>query len=327
MNLNPLVLTRLKTLRTEISQLKGYKEEMKTIEDYIKRLESRDIIKIVNTGLVNSGKSTLFNALLNKNDDEGFKTGAARTTVKSESEYMEKDICLIDTPGIDAREEDDEKAYRSVVMADIIVVIHNIKTGMPNRQEMEWFERICSDINSKDQIKKRLVYVCSWIDERDRDADYINTINTTKEMVFKAAGTEVDFFEVSSKRYKAGIKKSSQGLIQLSNIDPFRQALLKKARLAKADSTLDEGLRQSVYDFCSSLYFSVSVERKEKSEKINKITQKNNNKCERLLNNWKNTFDELKQRKTNLDKLKGDNSGDSMSSFLDAFLSATERYR
>ena len=100
------------------------------------KLETSDRIKIVNTGLVSSGKSTLFNILIDRIEDERFKTGAARETVKSDSECIEEGIYLIDTPGINVREEDDDLAYKSILESDIIVMIldYSQKSGQLNEK-------------------------------------------------------------------------------------------------------------------------------------------------------------------------------------------------
>ena len=67
-------------------------------------------IKIVNTGMVSSGKSSLYNLLTDNAITERFPTGAARTTTNADA-YSYKGLEYIDTPGIDVRDADDEIAY------------------------------------------------------------------------------------------------------------------------------------------------------------------------------------------------------------------------
>ena len=70
----------------------------------VKRTNDK-VVKIVNTGMVSSGKSSLFNILIDSTEEEHFPTGAARTTTVAD--YFDyKNISFIDTPGIDVRNED-----------------------------------------------------------------------------------------------------------------------------------------------------------------------------------------------------------------------------
>jgi predicted GTPase len=84
-------------------------------------------VRIVNTGMVSSGKSSLFNTLINSTD-EYFPTGAARTTTRADF-FDCNNISYIDTPGIDVRSEDDALAFSTIMEADIIIMVHNIRTG------------------------------------------------------------------------------------------------------------------------------------------------------------------------------------------------------
>ena len=109
--------------------------------DYVQRCKGimnrkkEGVVRIVNTGMVSSGKSSLFNTLINSKE-EYFQTGAARTTTKADY-YDCNNISYIDTPGIDVRNEDDDLAFRTIMEADIIMMIHNIRTVPLNRSEAE----------------------------------------------------------------------------------------------------------------------------------------------------------------------------------------------
>lgn len=101
-----------------------YAERCKGI---LKRSQEKEV-RIVNTGMVSSGKSSLFNTLTGNDVEEYFKTGAARTTKETDC-FSCNNISYIDTPGIDVRDDDDNLAYQTVMEADIIMMIHNIRTG------------------------------------------------------------------------------------------------------------------------------------------------------------------------------------------------------
>ena len=249
-------------------------------------------VKIVNTGLVSSGKSSLFNILIDRIDNERFKTGAARTTVAQDYEDMGNGIYLIDTPGIDVRDEDDEVAFKSLLEADIVVMIHNIKTGMPNRQEIEWLKRICDAINNREELKKRLVFVCSWIDERDTDDDYGNVISNTKEMVNETAGVEVDFFEVSAKRYISGYNKKNSKLMELSNITTLKQALVKKAKDYR--DIAEQTAMRTMLDLCAENRKLLVKEKKKKEKELENKVKKIKDKNQKKLSSWYNVCEQMK---------------------------------
>ena len=129
-----------------------------------KKLSSKDTITIANTGLVNSGKSSLFNALLDAFEEERFPVGAIRTTKQGDKESLLDGVDIMDTPGIDATDEDDDVAYRTLMEADLIVATHNIKMGMLNKSEYEWLSHLAKKIEKK-EIIRRLIFVCTWYDE------------------------------------------------------------------------------------------------------------------------------------------------------------------
>ena len=109
-------------------------------------------IKIANTGMVSSGKSSLYNILTGNTEKEQFPTGAARTTTSADS-YHHEGIEYIDTPGIDVRDEDDSIAFDTIVRSDIILMVHNIKTGPLIKNEVDWLKRI-SDSMPNDEMRK-----------------------------------------------------------------------------------------------------------------------------------------------------------------------------
>lgn len=101
------------------------------------------VVTIANTGLYSSGKSSLFNALLDQIENERFPVGAIPTTKAGDRERLSEYVEIIDTPGIDATYEDDEVAVNMLMESDIILITHNIKMGMLNQSEYTW---ICKEV-------------------------------------------------------------------------------------------------------------------------------------------------------------------------------------
>ena len=196
-----------------------------------KKLSRGEIITIANTGLVNAGKSSLFNALLDK--EEYFAVGAVRTTTEGRRAKMNDWIEVLDTPGIDAAENDDAEAFSSVAQADLIVAVHNIKIGMLNRAEYEWLERLAGHM-PRQEIEQRIIFACTWIDERDRQDDYQSVVEETKRQVYAALKTDkIPFWEISAKRYINAHKSGKQALEKASKLPEFRNYLIKRASGAR----------------------------------------------------------------------------------------------
>ena len=194
------------------------------------KCNSGDTVTIANTGRVNSGKSTLFNALL---DRRRFDEGAVRTTITGEREALQDGIELLDTPGTQATEEDDEAAFQAVVEADLIVFVHNSKEPL-DRFETAWLERLGGDIGTE-QIADRLIFVCSWLDKGEKVANYDELQESLRRQIHSALGSSVDLWEVSAMRYFNGMERQKQGLVKASRIPEFREHLIHKAELARAE--------------------------------------------------------------------------------------------
>ncbi len=212
--------------------MKLSQQDLKSIEkycgeEYAKRCralierQKNDKVRIVNTGMVSSGKSSLYNALIDSGG-EYFPTGAARTTTRAD--YFDcGPISYVDTPGIDVRSEDDALAFDTIMEADRILMVHNIRTGPLNRSEAAWLERIARGM--EDSGGGRLVFALSWIDTREKEADYGELVENVKKQVFEIAGAEIPFFEVSVKKYQQGIEKDKEILVRNSGVGALKEYL------------------------------------------------------------------------------------------------------
>lgn len=212
--------------------MKLSQQDLKSIEkycgeEYAKRCralierQKNDKVRIVNTGMVSSGKSSLYNALIDSGG-EYFPTGAARTTTRAD--YFDcGPISYVDTPGIDVRSEDDALAFDTIMEADRILMVHNIRTGPLNRSEAAWLERIVRGM--EDSGGGRLVFALSWIDTREKEADYGGLVENVKKQVFEIAGAEIPFFEVSVKKYQQGIEKDKEILVRNSGVGALKEYL------------------------------------------------------------------------------------------------------
>lgn len=217
--------------RQELDRLRaaGCTELAKRWEGLERKRQAGNTVTVANTGRVNSGKSTLFNALL---DRRRFDEGAVRTTVKGEREKLCSGLDLLDTPGTQATSEDDEEAFAAVVEADLIVFVHNSKEPL-DRFESEWLARLGQSLG-RDRIADRLVFVSSWLDKGEQVQNFGGLQESLRGQVLNALGTEADIWEVSALRYFNGRERKKEGLVKASRIPDFRNYILQKAEKLRA---------------------------------------------------------------------------------------------
>ncbi|MDE6034805.1 MAG: 50S ribosome-binding GTPase [Ruminococcus sp.] len=265
------------------------------------RMNTERKIKIANTGLVSSGKSSLFNVLIDSS--ERFATGAARVTKSQDIESLTDKIDIVDTPGIDVNEEDTQVALNSILESDIIIMIHNIKLGMLNDAEYKWLQSIAGRMSSNREKKARLMFVCSWIDERQSDPSYPDTIKETRRMVKEAVGCDIDFYEISVKRYLTGVEKGKDKMIEMSRIPEIKEAIIKKADAYSAVS--DYLIAEQLYSLCKESKTELDIRKKQIRETKQNVVDRIKQKYDSLKNEWKSVF-EMFRNQYNIVKSKRD---------------------
>lgn len=258
-------------------------------------------VKMVNTGMVSSGKSSLYNLLTDNATTERFPTGAARTTTNADV-YSYKNIEYIDTPGIDVRDADDEIAYRTVMESDIIIMVHNIKTGPLTRSESDWLTRIANGMKDSEMRKHRIVFVCTWKDTREHDQGYEDILEEVRKMVFDAVGVEIPFFDVSIKKYLDGINKGKEALCEKSGITALKTFFENYAEQyvkIKNKFALD-AFEQVASEVRSSLEHSRDDKKRLIKNKKTEIQQKfSSQRC-----SWRDVLAYFKSRRATLNELK-----------------------
>lgn len=258
-------------------------------------------VKIVNTGMVSSGKSSLYNLLTDNATTERFPTGAARTTMNADI-YCYNNVEYIDTPGIDVRDTDDEIAYRTVMESDIILMVHNIKTGPLTRSESDWLTRIANGMTDCEMRKRRIIFVCTWKDTREHDEGYKDMLEEVKKMVFDAVGTDIPFFDVSIKKYLDGINKGKETLCEKSGIialKTFVDSYVQQYADIKSQLAV-RVLNQIASEARSALEYSLNNRKKAVEQKTTDVRQKFSTQQR----SWRGVFDYFKSQRTRLDNLK-----------------------
>ena len=256
-------------------------------------------VTIANTGLVNSGKSSLFNALLDSFEQERFPVGAVRTTMQGDRENLCQGVDIVDTPGIDASDDDDDAAYSALMEADLIVAVHNIKTGMLNKSEYEWLKKLAGGMKGQ-EIGKRVVFVCTWIDERERQDGYQDAVKETKSQVFEALGEEVPFWEVSAKRYFTAHKKGKESLARASKIPQFKEFLLEKA--VSAHGTAAQQRQQAFQQLCSETIGQLNSQKQRLQGYINRTEKNLQYKYAPAVRSWESILENFKSMREDINR-------------------------
>jgi tRNA U34 5-carboxymethylaminomethyl modifying GTPase MnmE/TrmE len=257
-------------------------------------------VKIVNTGIVSAGKSSLYNVLTDNMEKERFPTGAARTTVNADS-FAYHGIEYIDTPGIDVKDADDEIAFQTVMGADIILMVHNIRTGPLTRSEEEWLQRIVAAIPNDAARRERLVFICTWKDGREKETGYDDIVQEVRGMVYNIVGTEIPFFSVSAKKYLNGVTKGKKRLCESSGIVELRSYLLDKA--VQYQSKKAEYAREAFTQAANEVKEELWAKKRAKMADVERMKERAKSRFKSTRNSWSGVFSYFKRRRENLDEL------------------------
>lgn len=186
---------------------------------------------IVCTGIYNAGKSTLLNALAGK---EIFPTGDIPTTKEiAQAEFG--GAVYIDTPGLNAMEEDDRETQAAYETADFILFVASAQDGGISAAEAEWLQKLKARYGS---LQQRLVYVLTHCTQVDQEQLSMIRDKVHDDFV-KAVGFRLEtIFCVDSITYQRGKNGDKPALVERSGISALQVCLAE--RIAGAEKTLRE---------------------------------------------------------------------------------------
>jgi hypothetical protein len=183
-------------------------------------------VRVSNVGLLNAGKSTLFNALCGQ--PEYFATSDARCTTSEQTIELDGYV-LVDTPGLDANEMDDNTAAQITKNADMLLFVHNIKTGEFDRQEADFLERLRSIFPDPEMLARTVVPVfthCEGHTEEQLD-EILEASHLQWETLTGVKPSQT--FTVRSQTYFRGIEKGKAKLCEVSEI-PRLSSFIREQR-------------------------------------------------------------------------------------------------
>lgn len=178
--------------------------------------------QVVACGVVNAGKSTLLNALADAAKGEGFAVAAVRETAK-----VARVACdgyeLMDTPGLDALDDDDATAWNGIATSDLVLMVHNPRGGELGSEQL----RLLEDLKRLG-CANRVVLVLSHLEAvRDNMMALSATIGSQAQVTL---GVKVSIFPVSSTNYLRGLREGKHTLAAMSGIPALRAHI--KAQVA-----------------------------------------------------------------------------------------------
>jgi len=174
-------------------------------------------ITITCIGLYNHGKSTLLNVLIKDFEFKTFKTADARETTHNKS-VIYNNIKYVDTPGLNAKEEDDKKVMEAIQNSDITLFVHTATTGELNKKEVEFLEKIQEHWSNSQEFIDRTIFILSRIDNIEAYEDIRGTSNRIKEQIADIFSCNCLIAPVSAMDYKDGMIENENELIIESNI-------------------------------------------------------------------------------------------------------------
>ena len=180
-------------------------------------------VNIINAGVMNHGKSSLFNSLLNENV---FPEEDVRTTIATQVEQWSDGVYLIDTPGLSAETVDDAIAYEAYRRANVILFVHRVDTGELHKNGIDGLNKIKALFPDEKFFVEHLCLVLTSIDDKSA-RENLNVIRDKAiDDIKKFCGLSgFKVFNVSNTRYRKGMAENKPKLVEMSGIPELRDYL------------------------------------------------------------------------------------------------------
>lgn len=175
--------------------------------------------QVTNAGIVNAGKSTLYNALFGT--EELFPTADARRTKKREAKTLES-LRFVDTPGLDAEVQDEEQARQAYRRSHVILFVHSARQGEYDAQEMEFLTTLRQLFPDKGLRRHSLIPVltkCAGVGEQLEDI--VRKVRRQWKKVVKTPADKI--FTVRAKTHLKGLREDKPRLCEHSRIPALRE--------------------------------------------------------------------------------------------------------
>lgn len=175
---------------------------------------------VVAWGLMNAGKSFLLNMLTNHIETECFRTNDIRETAELKS-FETESFIFLDTPGLDANNDDDLIANEGAAKADIVLFVHQPQ-GELEKVEIDILRKLKDSFGRF--AEQNIVLVLSKSDDETPDK-----IAAIEQRMLEQCRGDLGFtprcFAISGSRFQAGVTQKIEGLITASHLNDLAQHL------------------------------------------------------------------------------------------------------
>ena len=220
-------------------------------------------IRITTCGLLKAGKSSLLNALTDHLETELFATGAVRTTVRNQT-LSYQNIVFVDTPGLDATEEDDKEAWNALNTADVLLFVHNPGIGELDKSEVNFLSELASQPGTHKGLEDRLVVILTWLESNEEVIDAIS--QKVKSQIKNCLGIEPRLFQISFTSYQEGKLEGKKKLVEYSRIPVLQQHIFEN--LARLHSQFQVLRQVRIDEIRKQLINAIDIEIANRTEKI-----------------------------------------------------------
>jgi len=180
--------------------------------------------RVVVCGRVKMGKSSLLNMLTGDfSDDPYFGVDVVPKT--SEEKTRERDgLIYVDTPGLDADIEDEEKAWQSFLKADCLIFVHSLKGGELVQQELDFLGRLRE---KRRPTAENMLVALTWAEGCDEEK--LNGLQRRIGGQLVDLGLRPWMTTVSNTRYTKGMRENKPRLAEISGL-PALQSHINSLR-------------------------------------------------------------------------------------------------
>lgn len=243
--------------------MKNYVAEF---ESKIKKINQEiQNINIINAGVMNNGKSSLFNSLL---DREEFKAQDIRTTTDNRAVNWFDNVYLIDTPGLVAEISDDEEAFAGYKRANMILFVHTIRVGELRKNELDAINQMKKLFIDEKFFWQHFCLVLTFLDEDKDNSGKIIYEKILVDIKNHCNGTNFKTFIVSNSRYKKGLETNKEAMKKLSGILELKDYLRENINKWKSENRTIK--MQRIANEKNELISQMTMERQKIEQKISK---------------------------------------------------------
>ncbi|HHQ4779968.1 GTPase [Aeromonas veronii] len=168
-------------------------------------------------GLMNAGKSYLLNMLTDHIQTECFRTRDVRETAELK-QFETSSYIFLDTPGLDANQDDDAIAHQGAAKADVVLFVHQPQ-GEFEKIEVDFLRSLKASFG--EYAEQNIILILSKVDSEDAAK-----IDAIEKRMLEQCQKELNFqprcFQISGIRFHNGVQQNIEGLVRASHMQELK---------------------------------------------------------------------------------------------------------